>query len=431
MNILEIIEKKKHGKELSTEEIKFVIEGYVNEEIKDYQMSSLLMAILLKGMTDRETGDLTLAMLHSGDVIDLTSIDGVKVDKHSTGGVGDKTTMVLSPMVAACGAKVAKMSGRGLGHTGGTADKLESIPGYQVSVKQEDFIDQVNKIGIALISQTGNLVPADKKIYALRDVTATVDSIPLIASSIMSKKLASGADTILLDVKCGEGAFMQTVEDAEKLAKAMIAIGKHAGKDTRVIITDMNQPLGNTIGNSLEVLESIETLKGEGPEDLTELCVESGAIMLLQAGIETDHDKAVERLRGTLKDGSALEKFRECIAAQGGDSKVVDDTSLLPKAKHVTPFKLNSGYIKEINALELGILSSDLGAGRKTKEDSINFAVGLDLNYKEGDFVPEGEPLLYIHHDEELSEDWLKRLEAAYEIVDHEVEKPTLIYERL
>lgn len=431
MNILEIIDKKKNGKELSTEEIKFVIDGYVNEEIKDYQMSALLMAILLKGMSDRETGDLTIAMLHSGDIIDLSSIKGVKVDKHSTGGVGDKTTLVLSPMVAACGAKVAKMSGRGLGHTGGTADKLEAIPGYQVSINQEDFIRQVNEIGIALISQTGNLVPADKKIYALRDVTATVDSIPLIASSIMSKKLASGADTILLDVKCGEGAFMQTVEDAEKLAKAMIAIGRHAGKDTKVIITDMNQPLGNTIGNSLEVLESIETLRGNGPADLTELCVESGAIMLLQAGIETEHDKAVERLKNTLLDGTALQKFKECIEAQGGDSRVVDDTSLLPTSKYITEFKLRPGYVKEINTLELGILSSDLGAGRKTKEDSINYAVGLDLNFKEGDYVPPGEPLLIIHHDEELSEEWLRRLEAVYEIVDYEVAKSTLIYERL
>ncbi|HZJ85741.1 MAG TPA: thymidine phosphorylase, partial [Erysipelotrichaceae bacterium] len=323
MRIIDIIDKKKKGKVLSKEEIDFWIKGIMNKSIADYQTSALLMAIVLNGMNVEETSNLTMSMLNSGNIIDLSSIDGIIVDKHSTGGVGDKTTMVLSPLAAACGAKVAKMSGRGLGHTGGTLDKLEAIPGYNFSLSKEEFIAQVNDIGLAVIGQTDQTVPADKTIYALRDVTATVDSLPLIAASIMSKKLASGADTILLDVKYGEGAFMQTKDDAQELAITMINIGKHLNKNVRAMITSMNQPLGYAIGNALEIKEAVESLKGEGPKDLEIICHKSAAIMLMQANLFDDMDKALEAVRNSVSDGSAIVKLKEMIKAQGGDENIV------------------------------------------------------------------------------------------------------------
>lgn len=432
MRIVDIIDKKKHGEVLSTEEINFWIEGIMDNSVKDYQTSALLMAIVLKGMDTRETSDLTMAMLNSGSVIDLSSIEGVKVDKHSTGGVGDKSTMVLSPLAAASGAKVAKMSGRGLGHTGGTLDKLESIPGYNVSLTTDEFIAQVNDIGIAILGQTGQSVPADKTIYALRDVTATVDSLPLIAASIMSKKLASGSDTILLDVKYGDGAFMETKEKAVELAKVMISIGEHLNKNVRAMITNMNEPLGKAIGNANEIREAIEALRGEGPADLAELCETSAAIMLHQANLASDVDDGLKKVKQSIENGSAILKLKELIKAQGGDPRVVDDVSLLPQAKYETVIKSQkSGYIRGIKASELGKLAMELGAGRKTVEESINFAVGLNLHAKIGDNVNEGDALVTVLHDDELSEAWIKRLFDAYEFSDEKVEATPIIYKVL
>ena len=430
-NIVEIIDKKKRSNELSREEIDFVINGFVSGNVKDYQMSALMMAILINGMTDRETGDLTQSMISSGDTVDLSHISGIKVDKHSTGGVGDKVSIALVPLLAACGLKVSKMSGRGLGHTGGTLDKLESIPGLTTSLDEGKFVEQIENEGLAIIGQTERLVPADKLMYALRDVTSTVDSIPLIASSIMSKKLAAGSDTILLDVKYGVGAFMPTKESAEELAKAMVAIGAHAGKDTRAIISNMNQPLGRAVGNSLEVIEAIETLKGNGPEDFLSLCIEAGAIILNQAGIAKDKEFAKSLLLNTIKDKSALEKLQLLIYAQGGDIQVIDYYSLLPKAKNVTEIRGYSGYINSINALEIGLLASDLGAGRRTKDDIVNPTVGMILNYKVGDFINKEDSLITVHHESELSKEWLSRLEKAYEFGDQGVLPEDLIYKML
>lgn len=432
MRIVDIIDKKKNGLEISTEEINFWIDGIMDNSIKDYQTSALLMAIVIRGMNTRETSDLTMAMLNSGSVIDLSSIDGVKVDKHSTGGVGDKSTMVLSPLAAACGAKVAKMSGRGLGHTGGTLDKLESIEGYNVNLNTSEFTKQVNEIGIALIGQTSESVPADKTIYALRDVTATVDSMPLIAASIMSKKLASGSDTILLDVKYGDGAFMDTKEDAEELASIMIDIGEHLNKNVRAMITNMNEPLGNTIGNALEIKEAILTLQNEGPSDLTELCEQSAAIMLHQANIATSVEDGLEMVKNSIKDNSALDKLAELVKAQGGNSDVVYDVSLLPQAKYETVLNAEqAGYIASIKAAELGKLAMELGAGRKTVDEKINFAVGLELDGKIGDHKNIGDKLITIYHDNELSEEWIKRLYAAYTFSEEEVVKEPIIYKVL
>ncbi len=432
MRIVDIIDKKKNGLEISTEEINFWIDGIMDNSIKDYQTSALLMAIVIRGMNTRETSDLTMAMLNSGSVIDLSSIDGVKVDKHSTGGVGDKSTMVLSPLAAACGAKVAKMSGRGLGHTGGTLDKLESIEGYNVNLNTSEFTKQVNEIGIALIGQTSESVPADKTIYALRDVTATVDSMPLIAASIMSKKLASGSDTILLDVKYGDGAFMDTKEDAEELASIMIDIGEHLNKNVRAMITNMNEPLGNTIGNALEIKEAILTLQNEGPSDLTELCEQSAAIMLHQANIATSVEDGLEMVKNSIKDNSALDKLAELVKAQGGNSEVVYDVSLLPQAKYETVLNAEqAGYIASIKAAELGKLAMELGAGRKTVDEKINFAVGLELDGKIGDHKNIGDKLITIYHDNELSEEWIKRLYAAYTFSEEEVVREPIIYKVL
>jgi pyrimidine-nucleoside phosphorylase len=428
MRIIEIIANKRDGKELSEEEIQYWITGLTNGEIKDYQSSALLMAIVLNGMTDMETTHLTMAMMHSGDVMDLSSIEGIKVDKHSTGGVGDKTSLALGPMVAACGAKVAKMSGRGLGHTGGTIDKLESIPGFSVTLSQAAFISQVNRISLSIVGQTGSLVPADKILYALRDVTGTVPSIPLIASSIMSKKLAAGANTILLDVKYGDGAFMQTPLQAEELAKAMIAIGKLSKRDTRAMITDMNQPLGLAIGNALEVKEAIDTLRGHGPLDFLELCYQAGTIMLLQANVCTDPKDARKRLEDSIASGAAFEKFKEFVAAQGGDTNCIEHPEKLPQSKIVTPLICNrDGFITSIKATQLGISAMKLGAGRETKDDVIIPGVGLLVYKKIGDSVRTGDILVDIHHDNELSTEFINELSSSFTIGDTLGESVALI----
>lgn len=406
MEIVDIIEKKKNKLALTDEEIQFWIDGVVDESIPDYQTAALLMAIRLNGMDERETAKLAEAMMHSGDVIDLSDIEGIKSDKHSTGGVGDKTSIALGSMVTACGLKLAKMSGRGLGHTGGTLDKLESIDGFNIMLTEGEFKKQVREIGFAIIGQTGDLVPADKKLYALRDVTGTVDSIPLIASSIMSKKLASGSDTILLDVKYGEGAFMHTLEDARKLAQAMINIGKSLGRDTVAMITDMNQPLGNTIGNALEIREAVDTVKGRGPKDFTELCFCAGEIMLLQAKKAESKEEARNMLEEAVASGRAFEKLKEMVRAQGGDVRQVEDTSLLPQAKMKTEMRSKEeGYIGSIHSESLGILAMRLGAGRAKKEDPINHAVGLEMAVKKGDFVKKGDLLCTVYHDDQLTDD--------------------------
>ena len=428
MRFVDIINKKRNKQELTNEEIQFFVDGVTDGSLPDYQISALLMAIVLNDMNERETAYLAKAMMNSGDVIDLTSIEGIKSDKHSTGGVGDKTSMALGPMVAACGLKVAKMSGRGLGHTGGTLDKLESIKGFNCFLTEEQFKKQVQEVGLAIIGQTGDLVPADKKLYALRDVTGTVESIPLIASSIMSKKLASGSDTILLDVKYGEGAFMHTVEDATKLAEAMISIGNSLGRNTMAMITDMNQPLGNAIGNSIEIKEAIDTLKGHGPKDFTELCMQAGEIMLMQGKVAKDKEEARKMLEEGISSGRAFELFKEMVKAQGGDVAMLDDTSLLPQAKFTTEIKSKeNGNIKVLHSEQLGILAMQLGAGRATKEDDVNHAVGLEINCKRGDKVNVGDTICYVYHDEELTEKWIEGLYDAFELTDEEVEASPLI----
>ncbi|KAF0226592.1 MAG: pyrimidine-nucleoside phosphorylase [Erysipelotrichaceae bacterium] len=432
MRFLDLIEKKREGFELNEEEIKFWIDGFVAGTIPDYQVSALLMAIIFKGMNAAETTSLTLAMMNSGDILDLSDIKGIKVDKHSTGGVGDKTSLVLGPLVASLGAKVAKMSGRGLGHTGGTVDKLESIKGYNVAISKEDFIKQVDSIGVAIVGQSGNLVPADKKLYALRDVTGTVPSIPLIASSIMSKKLASGADTILLDVKYGDGAFMDTPQQALILTKAMIDIGVMMKRDVRALITDMNLPLGNAVGNALEVKEAIATLNGKGPADLTELCVKAGAVMLIQAKIFDDLDLAEAALIKQLHNGQAISKFIEMVKAQGGDPDQILNPDLLPHSLHLTDIKSDQrGYISSMHTTKLGHLAMVLGAGRATKVDVVNPAVGFVLNKKTGDFVDVGDSLGTIHHDTELKQDWIHEFKEAFVLSDQPIDKVSLIYDRL
>ena len=398
MRMVDIIAKKRDGHTLTKEEIQFFVNGYTNGEIPDYQMSSLAMAIFFQDMSDEERADLTMAMVASGDQIDLSNIEGIKVDKHSTGGVGDTTTLVLAPLVAALDVPVAKMSGRGLGHTGGTIDKLESVKGFHVEISEDEFVRLVNEDHVAVIGQTGNLTPADKKIYALRDVTGTVNSIPLIASSIMSKKIAAGADAIVLDVKTGNGAFMKTVEDAEALAHAMVKIGNQVGRQTMAIISDMSQPLGFANGNALELKEAIDTLKGEGPEDLTELVLTLGSQMEVLAQKASNLEEAREMLKEVIENGKALEKFKTFLSNQGGDATIVDDPSQLPTAQY--QFELpakQSGVVAEMIANEIGIASMMLGAGRQTKEDEIDLAVGLVLNKKIGDRVEEGESLLTIH----------------------------------
>ncbi|EGQ0371910.1 pyrimidine-nucleoside phosphorylase [Staphylococcus pseudintermedius] len=428
MRMVDIIAKKRDGHALTKEEIEFVVNGYTNDDIPDYQMSSLAMAIFFQDMTDEERAYLTMAMVESGDQIDLSNIEGIKVDKHSTGGVGDTTTLVLAPLVAALDVPVAKMSGRGLGHTGGTIDKLESVEGFHVEISEEAFVKLVNEDKVAVIGQTGNLTPADKKIYALRDVTATVNSIPLIASSIMSKKIAAGADAIVLDVKTGNGAFMKTVDDAEQLAHAMVKIGNQVGRQTMAIISDMSQPLGRAIGNALELQEAIDTLKGEGPEDLTELVLTLGSQMVVLTQKAKDLDEARGMLQEVIDNGKALEKFKTFLSNQGGDASVVDDPSKLPTAQY--QFELpakRSGVVSEMIANEIGIASMMLGAGRQTKEDVIDLAVGLVLNKKVGDRVEEGESLLTIYANSEDVEQVKQKLYDNITISDH-AEQPQLIH---
>ena len=430
MRMVDVIIKKRDGHALSKEEIHFFIKGYVDGSIPDYQVSALLMAILDHNMNMEEIVTLTDEMLHSGDVMDLSAIKGHKVDKHSTGGVGDKTSLVLGPLVASRGAKLAKMSGRGLGHTGGTLDKMESIPGMRISVSNEHFIRQVNEIGIAIVGQTGLLVPADKKLYALRDVTGTVESLPLIASSIMSKKLASGSDSILLDVKFGKGAFMKTLDDARKLAETMVSIGNNLGRDTRAILTDMDQPLGHAVGNALEVKEAIDTLKGHGPKDLVELCLEAGAIMLEQAGVYDDHDEAIKALKESLDNGDAFNKLKEMIDWQGGDVSYIEHPEKFPLAKHIVEVKADkAGYVKRIDALMIGESAMRLGAGRAKIEDQIDMSAGIVLNRKIGDVVKEDETLCFVHTNIDEFSEILKDIKEAFIIDEKEVKVPPIIHE--
>jgi pyrimidine-nucleoside phosphorylase len=426
--MVDLIQKKRDGGVLSEEEINFIVSGYTSGDITDYQMSALLMSIYFEDMTDEEITCLTMAMSHSGDVIDLSEIDGIKVDKHSTGGVGDTTTIVLAPLVASVGAAVAKMSGRGLGHTGGTIDKLEAIPGFQVEIPNDDFIRLVNESFVAVTGQSGDLAPADKKIYALRDVTATVDSIPLISSSIMSKKIASGADAIVLDVTTGDGAFMKSLEDAERLAHTMVRIGKLANRQTMAIISDMSQPLGNAIGNANEIVEAIDALKGEGPEDLMEMVYTLGSQMVVLAKKAETLEEARQMLEENIKNGQATEKFKEMIRNQGGDDSIVDHPEKLPQAKYVfeVPAK-ESGVVSKMVADQIGIAAMMLGAGRRTKEETIDYAVGLYLNKKVGDVVKEGESLVTIYANREDVEDVKQVLYENIEIGESGKE-PTLIH---
>lgn len=432
MRMVDLIEKKKNGEALSKEEIHFIIDGYVKGDIPDYQMSAWMMAVYFKGMTTEEIATLTLEMMHSGDVLDLSEIKGIKIDKHSTGGVGDKTSLAVGPMVAACGVPVAKMSGRGLGHTGGTLDKLESIPGLSIAIEEKDFIKQVNEMHFSIIGQTGSLVPADKKMYALRDVTGTVNSIPLIASSIMSKKLAAGADGILLDVKYGDGAFMKTIEDARVLAKTMIEIGKHLGKDTRATISNMNQPLGNAIGNALEVKEAIATLNGEGPEDFTSLCFEEGETMLMMAHVASSRVEAKEMLHKVIEDKSALNVFKKMVEAQGGDGSYITDPSKFKEVKEVIEVTSSKeGYIEDLEALTLGLVSMKLGGGRATVDDVIDHSVGLVLHKKIGDYVKQGESLLSVYTNTGLSDELREEIISAYHLTSQTVKKPNIVEETL
>lgn len=428
----DLIIKKRNGEVLSEEEIVYMISGYVAGEIPDYQMSAMLMAIYFKGMSDQETAWLTNEMAHSGDMVDLSLIEGIKVDKHSTGGVGDKTTLVIAPIVAACGVKVAKMSGRGLGHTGGTVDKLEAIPNMKTSIPREEFFDIVNRVGLSVIGQSGNLAPADKKLYALRDVTATVESIPLIAASIMSKKLAAGSDCILLDVKTGSGAFMKSVEDSIRLAEKMVAIGEHAGRRTIALITDMDIPLGHAIGNSLEVIEAVETLKGKGPEDLTQVCTELAANMLYLAEKGT-LEECSALVKKVVEDGSALGKLVDMVTAQGGDATVISDTNLFEKAKYTYQVLAEEeGYISHINTELCGIASSMLGAGRETKESVIDYTAGIILDKKYGDYVKKNQRIATLYTSNELLlEAAGKKLLEAYHIDKTIPMNKPLIYARV
>lgn len=431
MRMVDIIDKKRNGGELTQEEIQTFVDGVVSGEIPDYQTSAFLMATYFKDMTDAERSELTMAMMKSGDHLDLSSIPGLKVDKHSTGGVGDKTSIPLAPIVAALGIPVPMISGRGLGHTGGTLDKLEAIPGYQVEISESDFLKQVRDQGLAIVGATGNIAPADKKIYALRDVTDTVDSIPLIASSIMSKKIASGTDALVIDVKTGAGAFMKTLDDSRKLAKALVGIGKGVGMDCMAIISDMNQPLGNAIGNALEIKESIDLLKGQAPADITELVMTIGAHMVVMSGKADDLETARAMCEKTITDGSALQKFGDMVAAQGGDRNVIDHPEIMPQAK----FKIElpaktSGVVSKVEADEMGIASMLLGGGRQKADDQLDYAVGIMMNKKVGDPVKAGESLLTIYSNREDVADIKQRLYDNIEVRDT-AEPFTLIHETI
>ncbi len=430
MRMVDLILKKRNKEELEKEEIQWIIENYTNKSIPDYQVSALLMAIFLNGMTKEERLHLTKAIVNSGDVIDLSSIDGIKVDKHSTGGVGDKTTLVLAPLVASLGVPVAKMSGRGLGHTGGTLDKLEAIPNMKIEISMEQFEKQVNDIKVAVIGQTANLAPADKMLYALRDVTSTVDSIPLIASSIMSKKIAAGSDAIVLDVKVGTGAFMKTIDEARKLAEVMVEIGNGAGRKTTACITSMAEPLGLAVGNALEVKEAIDTLQNKGPKDLVELVLELGSHMVVHAGAAKTYDEAKLMLKQNIENGKGFEKLVQFVEAQGGDKEVVTNTELLPKAKNIIEVKsIKDGYIKEIDALAVGVGAMKLGAGRQTKEDIIDMGVGIVLNKKQADKVQKGDVLAYLHTNTDDYEEVYNEILNSYKITDEKIEKIKLIYD--
>lgn len=429
MRMVDLIEQKRDGQTLSKEEIDFMISEYTSGSIPDYQMSAMLMAIYFSDMTDEEITNLTLKMAHSGDVIDLSSIEGIKVDKHSTGGVGDTTTLVLAPLVASVGVPVAKMSGRGLGFTGGTLDKLEAIPGFQIEISDEDFVRIVNESKVAVIGQSGDLAPADKKLYALRDVTATVSSIPLIASSIMSKKIAAGADAIVLDVTTGDGAFMKNIDDARRLAHTMVRIGKLADRQVMAVVSDMSQPLGEAIGNSLEVVEAIETLQGKGPEDLVEMCYALGSQMVVLAKQAATLEEARGMLQEALESGKAWEKFRQMVIDQGGDVDYVDHPEKMLTAKYEVELPAQkSGVVTKLVANEIGIAAMLLGAGRKTKEDSIDYAVGLKLHKKVGEKVTEGESLLTIYANSEDITEVKNLLYANIEIGDSG-EEPPLIHD--
>ena len=429
MLMTDLIAKKRDGGELSGQEIRDIVNDYVQGKIADYQMSAMCMAILFRGMSDRETLDLTMAMRDSGEVVDLSAIKGVKADKHSTGGVGDKTSLILCPMVAACGLKIAKMSGRGLGHTGGTLDKLESFPGYNISIGEKRFIENVNRYGIALIGQTADIVPADKKLYALRDVTGTVPSIPLIVSSIMSKKLASGADVIVLDVKCGSGAFMKTEDQALKLARGLTRIGRLAGKKCVAVITDMNQPLGRAVGNALEVREAISVLKGETKGDLLELCLTLGSGLLTEADVCPDFESARKKLLGAIESGAALDKLAQLVEAQDGDARAVYDTSLLPMAPvQFEAVSEVSGFLSCMDCEQVGLISMHLGGGRATKESKIDLSVGLVLHKKVGDRVEQGESRATIHATtHEKAEEAARLLRECCTFSDEPVERPAFI----
>lgn len=430
MRTCDIILKKRDGNVLTKEEIDYMISGFVKGYIPDYQVSAFLMAIFFKGLNYEEIANLTMSMVHSGEIVDLSDIPGIKVDKHSSGGVGDKTSLVLAPLVAASGVPVAKMSGRGLGHTGGTLDKLESIPGFKINLTKEEFINQVKSIQIAIVGQTGNLVPADKKLYALRDVTATVDSIPLIASSIMSKKIAGGADAIVLDVKTGSGAFMKDIESSIKLARVMVEIGTIVGKKTVALISSMDQPLGHSIGNALEIREVIETLKGYGPKDLTELCFSLGSYMLVLAGKAETLEEARKRLEKALNTGEALEKFKQMVEFQGGNPEVVSNPGIMAEATYKTTFdSCKKGYVHFMDAQKIGLCAMKLGAGRSKVEDKIDHSVGFILLKKVGDFVDVGEPLIEIHSRSSKDVKNIENdLSKAIVIKDKPVEKPPLLY---
>jgi pyrimidine-nucleoside phosphorylase len=430
MRMVDVIQKKRNGKELAPEEIQFFIQGYTKGNIPDYQASALLMAIYFKGMSPHETAALTQAMVDSGEIIDLSPIKGHIVDKHSTGGVGDKVTFLIGPLAASVGVPVAKMSGRGLGHTGGTLDKLESIEGFNIEISKEDFIQNVNTYKLAVAGQTGNLAPADKKLYALRDVTATVDSIPLIAGSIMSKKLASGADSIVLDVKTGSGAFMKTLEASEALAREMVNIGKNLGKNTIAVISDMNQPLGYEVGNANEIKEAVEILQGKNVEDLRRLSLEIASHMTVLAGKFKNYEEAYRALEKNLENGKAFEVFRGFIKAQGGNAAMIDDLSLLPNARHHIEVKaVKEGYVSEIEAESIGLAAMYLGAGRATKEDKINHAVGITLKKKIGDHVQAGDVLAVLHSEEQNNEESVERVKKAFRITLDKTDPLPMIYD--
>lgn len=432
MRMYDLIMKKRNGSSLSESEIRFLIDEYVAGNIPDYQMSAFLMSVYFNGMTQEETLAMTLAVAHSGDMADLSGIEGMKVDKHSTGGVGDKTTLIIAPMVAACGVKVAKMSGRGLGHTGGTVDKLESIPGFQTTLTQEQFFDVVNSTGLSVIGQSGNLAPADKKLYALRDVTATVDSIPLIAVSIMSKKLAAGSDGIVLDVKTGSGAFMKTVDESIALAREMVKIGENAGRKMAALITNMDIPLGNNIGNSLEVIEAVETLKGNGPKDLTDVCLNLAGNMLCLAGKGTI-EECIQMAKDSIADGSALKRLAAMVEAQGGDPSVILDTDKFEKAAYSYDIKAKeTGYLVSMNTEDCGIASSMLGAGRETKDSKIDFAAGIIIHKKVGDKVEAGDVLATMYASSEtLFENAANRYYSALSFAQRKPEDAPLIFARV